>query len=252
MLEYRYSKTATLQRWDQRLLGLSLTVPQTYMNGSSEFVEPEPLDPTHPKGSRTPFLWQAPHSDAILFMGDKWMELHGLVSQTLERQHDESLPAMLADKSVGKQYPAWMEHMLRLARARGYFTLYPSSDTASTVVTMHKDLFQPPEEYELDLREEPRDGVVFEADNETPTSPLVNILDTLPNDRHLLPFGDIPILDWTGALTDLKTLDAGAREYLLNWRRNVGQCTEEEVLKEWLDPLAKDLFCKRSTEKTSL
>lgn len=71
--EYRYSQTALLEDWGKKLLGISLAMPRTYINGSERFIAPEPSDPGHSTRRGTSFLWQAPHSDAILLMGDKWV-----------------------------------------------------------------------------------------------------------------------------------------------------------------------------------
>ncbi|MCP5922245.1 hypothetical protein NL350_28285, partial [Klebsiella pneumoniae] len=77
-----------------------------------------------------PFFWQAPASDAILIMGDKWVELHGYVSRILERQQTKKdTPAFLAKKHATKKHPAWLEYVLQLSRLRGYLTLYPSPET---------------------------------------------------------------------------------------------------------------------------
>ncbi|KAM0275699.1 hypothetical protein ACHAQH_007496 [Verticillium albo-atrum] len=244
LLEYRYSRTALSQQWDRQIMGLSMILPQTYINGTLGFEEPDPLDPDQQAGGG--FLWQAPHSDAVLFMGDKWVELHRFVSQTLERQHDASPPAVLSKKEVSKQYPSWLEHVLRLSQARGYLTAYPGAETASVMATVHRDLSQPPEEYWKEVAAEgpPKEGVVS-IDNDSPAGPLVGILDTLPGKGVFLEYVEMPMLAWRGAVSDLQEVDRSAREYAAIWRQKVGRCDpKSEEAAEQLMGRAKDLFCE--------
>ncbi|KAM0323473.1 hypothetical protein ACHAQA_008752 [Verticillium albo-atrum] len=246
LLEYRYSRTALSQQWDRQIMGLSMTLPQTYINGTQGFEEPDPLDIEQLERKGGGFLWQAPHSDAVLFMGDKWVELHRFVSQTVERQHDASPPAALSEKDASKQYPSWLEHVLRLSRARGYLTLYPGAETASVMATVHRDLSQPPEEYwqEVDAEEAPKEGVVS-LDNDSPAGPLVGILDTLPGKGELLSYIEMPMLGWKGAVSDLQEVDRSAREFAAIWRQKVGRCDpKSEEAAEQEKGRSKDLFCE--------
>lgn len=246
LLEYRYSGTALSQQWDRQIMGFSMVVPQAFINGTLGFEEPDPLDPERQEGKGGGFLWQAPHSDAVLFMGDKWVELHRFVSQTLERQHDASPPAVLSHKEVGKQYPSWLEHVLRLSQARGYLTVYPGAETASVMATVHRDLARPPEEYWKGVAadEKPKEGLVT-LDNDTPVSPLVGILDTLPRRGAFLAYVEMPMLAWKGAVSDLEEVDRSAREYAAIWRMKVGKCDpKSEEAAEQVMGRQKDLFCE--------
>lgn len=110
MLEYKYS---TRQYDATSLLGISLDLPTTYLNDTTKLTPPL-LNKT-----ATPFVWQAPNSNAALYFGDKWVELHDLVSRSLTSHH--MAPASsTAHKEVSKTYPSWLEHVLELARVRGY------------------------------------------------------------------------------------------------------------------------------------
>lgn len=102
----------------------------------------------------TPFLWQAPNSNAALYFGDKWVELHDFISKILTSERSLPTPTTLNKKLVSKTYPSWLEHVLKLARARGYWTLYPNFDKYDALVTMHTDLYQAPPEYKEDLEAE--------------------------------------------------------------------------------------------------
>ncbi|KAJ4414477.1 hypothetical protein N0V85_003128 [Neurospora sp. IMI 360204] len=168
LLEYSYSVPATMQQWDSRLLGISLELPSTHPGDALKPFSP-PSAPKKattaqqkqqqkktPTENNTPFLWQAPGSNAILYNGQKWTELNKLVSKSLEFVHQQqqaattsSNPALafFAQKQISKHYPSWLEHALRLARARGYFTLYPSPQTARNLATVHNELYRAPEEY---------------------------------------------------------------------------------------------------------
>lgn len=236
LLEYRYSSQALLQGWDQRLLGISLDLPSTHLSGSVPFTPPDdilPGDEVRPPSAPTAFLWQSPNSNAALFTGEKWVELHGFVSQLLDVQHrSDTLPSLLTEKSVSKDYPAWMEHVLRLSKVRGYLTLYPSSQLATNLATVHHELYRQPEEYELGgpaVRHDDEDEVVMHRES---------LLDSFPEKRQLSRFDDLPMRAWDGSTTTLEELDASAVGYASDFRRTVGGC-DKSVTPSLKDPL----FC---------
>jgi hypothetical protein len=142
LLEYRYS-TSTLWEINQ-LLGISLELPTHHLNGSKLLGSPWEDD----LSQQSPFfLWQAPNSNAALYFGDKWAEFHSFLSNRFAVHPDSANESHT--KLVSENYPAWMEYLLELVRARGYVMLYPSfaSHEASAIVTVHNDLYQPPEEF---------------------------------------------------------------------------------------------------------
>lgn len=248
-----------MQGWDKRLLGISLDLPSSYLNATKAFTPPKPLageKGEKPKHSETSFLWQAPNSQAMLWIGEKWMELHGFVAEVLETpQHGtESAPGLLADKAVSTKYPSWLEHALRLSRARGYFTVYPSRGTASSVAAVHQELFQPPEEY--GAKSPPGQPSSQGGGAGRPAASEVRLtsggfLDTLPEDGTLPPFNNLPLLSWDGELTTLPEMDGAAREYTLDFRRRVGGCDEQQATSLAMDGAAKDLFCSKKTGGSS-
>ncbi|KAK2057810.1 hypothetical protein LY76DRAFT_80030 [Colletotrichum caudatum] len=243
MLEYRYSRLSTLLKWDQRILGISMASPSTYLDGKADFVEPTAEKAEHNGG--TSYLWQAPNSNAMLIFGDRWIELHGLVSGVDALQHargDEPPPEMATEKQVSKKFPSWLEHALRLSRLRGYFTLYPSAETAATLAAVHRELYQAPEEYEKEEDERRRTASLSEPAGGFNT--LVRTLDTLPNNGTLAAANDLPLLGWEGDGTDLNHVYQMAVEYMFRWRELVGGCDEQESRSEHIDGSAKDLFCR--------
>ncbi|KAL7822983.1 hypothetical protein V8C26DRAFT_388251 [Trichoderma gracile] len=243
LLQRRYSEIATRQDWQTKLFGISFSAPTTYIDGNSEFVPPKPLEGHESGGKDTPFLWQAPSSDAILIMGDKWVELHGYVSQFLDKQHAWSTtPELLAKKEVSKKYPAWLEYTLQLSRLRGYVTLYPAQQTANSVIGIHNDLHDVPEEYE-DEATHGQDSTNLSADLFDPAS-QVDMLATLPHGGELPLLYHMPWLTWYGQVAQESTIREAAAKYKEAFRSQVGQCKDEgpEAFQA-PDPYARDLFC---------
>lgn len=231
ILQYRYSSQALSSDASQRLFSISLDLPTTTLGGTGRLAPPHRLQtaqsPTAADDS-TLFLWQAPNSNAALFMGDKWVELHNLVSQVLDVQHKSGStppPALLAGKSVSKNYPAWMEHALRLCQARGYWTIYPSAELATNLATIHTDLYRQPEEYQNDGGGGSRKHDNDDGDDDEIVIRRETLLKSLPlHDGQLLGFDEMPLLSWDGTPTDLGELDTAASTYAAQFRRTVGGC----------------------------
>lgn len=231
-------------------MGISFQSPKTLLDSSTPLVVPD-SNSEDTSSNSSPFLWQSPSSDAILLIGTRWAELHGFVTQILEKQQSRTdTPAMLAKKEVSKEHPAWLEYMLQLCRLRGYVTLYPSSETASTILGSHGDLNNTPEEY-LDDEEE---GVQRDLEDQAtlafdPTS-QVDMLVTLPNGGDLPSLGDLTLLSWDGKSRTRDEMEAVSKELSQQFRREVGQCSDAEMVDEddymgaGRDKYARDLFCK--------
>lgn len=229
VLEYRYSSHVLSSAADQRLFGISLDLPTTTLDGTGRLAPPHRLRTTQSPmtaDDSTLFLWQAPNSNAALFMGDKWVELHNFVSQVLDVQHrsGSTTAALLADKSVSKDYPAWMEYALRLSQARGYWTIYPGAELATNLATIHTDLYRQPEEYQnggggfstMKHGNNDDDEIVIRHESLFKSLPL--------HDGQLLRFDEMPLLAWDGMPTDLEALDTAASTYATQFRRTVGGC----------------------------
>ncbi|RYP13707.1 hypothetical protein DL767_010611 [Monosporascus sp. MG133] len=222
--------------------------------------EKEPLIPPTSKGDAgdapTPFLWQAPSSNAVLYLGEKWVDLHNFTSRSLAAKQDPgSVSSLLTEKLVSKKHPSWLEHALRLARMRGYYTLYPGEETAKNLATVHSELYQLPEEYAREgnsqkfLADDATDEEVEAArkralgETESSLAPM-SLLDSLPNGGELYPLSKLPFLSWDGRKTDLVAVDESAATYATEFRNTVGGCStsnKEDHSSE--DLLTQDLFC---------
>jgi hypothetical protein len=241
VLEYMHSNAAVTQQWDSRLFGISLDLPSTHLDAT------KPFTPNYKKGSSssdTSFLWQAPNSNAVLYTGPKWVELHAFVShllefpQSAEKKKQTPLPSLFTDKLVSKRYPSWLEHALKLSRARGYWTLYPSPHTSGKLAVVHNEMYRAPEEYEKEIK---REGSTDSTERVLTAGPL---LESLPSGGTLPAFDEMPLLLWDGTTTKLKDLDWSAVEYSWELRKAVGGCeklTPSELLPR---QSARDLFCE--------
>ena len=243
-----------MEDYDAQMMGISLSIPAATIDGTTQFTPPRPLRGAKVAGQETAFLWQRPNSDAMVFLGSKWVELHYFVARTLERTHGtgtgtgtgaSSAPAMLAEKKVGKIYPAWLEYALQLARLRGYFTLYPSRDTANAILGVHSDLRDVPEEHqgEQGSQKKPSPKEFTDEGNESfdAASP-VNVLETLPNKGELQSPRDLPLLSWDAKPKSADSLHREAEEYASQFRREVGQCRKADEATA-PHPHVLDLFC---------
>lgn len=246
LLHYRHSNAALIQNWHMKLMGLSFVSPTTLLDSSGQLQLPKPNN-----DAGESFLWQAPSSDATLFIGSKWVELHGFVSQVLERQYaSSSTPALLAQKEVSKKYPSWLEYILQLSRIRGYYTAYPGRETTSVIMGVHNDIPEVPEEYEDDeqaRRDAEGKGVEDEATYLFDPHWQVDILQTLPKSGSIPYLTLLPILTWDGKEVSAEELDRDSREFTHRFRTEVGHCPENEAPGPAVRG-ANDLFCKASDD----
>ena len=243
LFEYKYSDRATLQGWNERLFGISLHIPGTCLDGTTEFTAPQSQVPMF-RGKQTSFLWQAPAPHAVLFTGDKWVELHQMVEQSMKTTRQAgSAPELLRRKEITKSWPAWMEYVLRVCRLRGYWIMYPSPEESKALVTIHTERALPPEEYEAGSSSSGKDGKVELVEGRKDETPLSVMLPGAAG-SSLLPFNDMPILSWEGDVVGLDELDDRAREFRKKWRAEVGGCaagdpeTEQKTYSS-----TRDLFC---------
>lgn len=143
-LKYKYPATA--EKTASNLLGVSLELPSS-LPTKSELFNPDAIDTSH-----IPYLGdgetisvslrQVPNSNAALYFGDKWVELHSFLSDRLADEESTSHKKIISEK-----YPAVMESLLELMRARGYYLLYPDAKGTRSLATVHDDLVQVPEEF---------------------------------------------------------------------------------------------------------
>jgi hypothetical protein len=246
LLEYKYSSAKTGFMLSDSLMGISMDLPSTYLNDSKSLVPPTKNE------SITPFLWQAPNSNAALYFGDKWVELHDFVAHSMASQHKSPTPASLNEKSISKTYPSWLEHVLRLARARGYLTLYPGVGSTDSLATFHNELYHSPEEYAQDIIvEEHALDSELTADPELHNSlthkeaPLITkpLWTILPFRGDLPAFMDMPKWGWDGTEVDEEEIRKIAEWYRKDFRTEVGRCVGDEKEKKVVGGKAGDLFC---------
>ncbi|RYP57961.1 hypothetical protein DL769_009183 [Monosporascus sp. CRB-8-3] len=260
---FHYLKYTLLgyNRNSMRLFAISLEQPTRLLNEKEPLIPPTSKGDVGPVGevvgdAPTAFLWQAPSSNAVLYLGEKWMDLHNFVSRSLAaKQSPGSASTLLTDKLVSKKHPSWLEHALRLARMRGYYTLYPGEETAKNLATVHSELYRLPEEYAGEgnsqkfLADDATDEEVEAArkqalgETESSLAPM-SLLDSLPNGGELRPLSKLPLLSWDGRKTDLVAVDESAATYATEFRSTVGGCStsnKEDHSSENL--LTRDLFC---------
>ncbi len=268
LLEYKYSTYGQRTHESRNLMGFSLELPSTYLNGSTS-LEPPVLEPADAKRSSreahepTPFLWQAPNSNAALYFGEKWVELHSFLSARTSLQ-DPRLPTdqrpPTRQKLISESYPSWMEYFQELMRARGYFLLYPhfpNSDDA--IITIHEELREPPQEYSK-KRSSPSAAVPPNLDPNDPftTDPSVfepilpvqheatllvkNLIALLPYSGDLPELTHLPILSHEGHVLSKGGSSSAARHFTDEFRQEIGRCRNND--KVLIEPMsAKDLFC---------
>lgn len=265
ILNYRYNTYGLPSA--EELLGISLDVPLTNLNGTSNFVPPKVSDmtsgkmkdeeeasPDHPY----PFLYQAPSAKATLVFGDKWAEFHDFLTNRLQASHSAS--AKKSPKLVSETEPAWLELLLELMSARNLFVMHP----ATPLVTIHNELAQIPEEYLRPVVDgkksspsssEHPDEEPFILSAEAPA--LTEHAEADPDRHrgslhHMLPFNgalqDIPQLPYVGIdgkIASVYDLDDLRDEYVNYFRKAIGGCTGDAATRpRKIEPLkTEDLFC---------
>ncbi len=269
LLRYKYAAYARLTDASKSLMGFSLELPSVYLNGSAGLQPPilEPLSNglEFVPQERTPFLWQAPNSNAALYFGDKWVELHSFLSarnSIRDPQFPKDYKPPSRNKIVSEHYPSWMEYVQELMRARGYSLLYPYIPARShAVVTVHNELFQLPEEYSparhrSSLNPTPslnaHGPFIVNSSSISPgltvheESPLLtsNLLTWLSESgRSSLPdLISLPILSYDGNLTSPSLSESNAEAFANDFRREIGRCGANEPLAH-NHMSAEDLFC---------
>ena len=271
VLEYRYASYGSPDSED--LLGLSLDVPFSLLNGSGTFKQPKMLamkaqkytqDDKLDRSASAPFLYQAPSSTASLVFGDKWATLHNFLKNRLASSHAGT--AEKKKKIVSETEPAWLEYLLELMRARGWSMLHP----ASSLVTVHNELASIPEEFlrEPEVKkkaESPKqpDQSEEEAFLIAPNPPVIqqHIEQDINNGimplHELLPFhGDLPELPHlpfvyhTGDTINASSAREYKSQYTLAFRKDIGGCEKATAERPRLLRALKtdDLFCLPTTE----
>ncbi|KAI8942312.1 hypothetical protein NX059_000391 [Plenodomus lindquistii] len=262
LLEYHYSIFG--EDDNTALMGVSLDLPSTLLDGKTALALPE-LSDMHteryaklfPNTKSVPFLWQAPNSHATLFFGEKWAEWHDFLGNRV-RKHQTDSKAKPRKKDVSETMPSWTEYMLEFMRARGYAILYPAA-TSAALVTVHNELYHAPEEY----TPQPEDDVVslpvdssepfLKGDTPAPAPnhkepPIIAVSTPI---HQALPFsGDLPevphlpYLVYTGQSIAHMTVPKTAKEYADIFRMEIGGCVLKQGKKrKTVRGETADLFC---------
>lgn len=266
ILEYRYSSFGS--PYSGELLGLSLDIPSTFVNGSGGFQPPVVAemkahrytdDEKFNQKSRTPFVYQAPSSTASLIFSEKWASFHDFVSNRLAASH--SGKAQKVKKLVSETEPAWLEYMLELMRARNWHMLHP----AKSFVTVHNELAQLPEEF---IREEkapkeddstqppyhPEEEGFLTADEPPKIVPhrekesvsgTQALHETIPFRGDLPEIPHLPLLDYRGEHSSFPETNEIRQEYVTYFREHIGGCDAQQAKRKRIGHGlgTDDLFC---------
>ncbi|RFU32857.1 hypothetical protein B7463_g3447, partial [Scytalidium lignicola] len=259
VLEYKHSANSLEKT--KNLFGISLELPSTYLNDSTKFEPPTQSVKSKTKGSSsapTSFLWQAPNSNAGLYFGEKWIELHDFVSRLLASPHQHLSPSanykLYAEKLVSKTYPSWLEHILKLTRARGYFVVYPNFSSSDAFATLHTELYQPPEEYLTDpemkspkapslddeLTADPSQHLSLHSPEKSLASK--SLLNVLAHKAVLPKISDMPILSWDGLDTKIEDIEKQVEAYQELFKEQIGGCDDGTVEQPVVEGSAGDLL----------
>ncbi|KAI4720778.1 hypothetical protein E4T48_02994 [Aureobasidium sp. EXF-10727] len=279
VLQHRYSAYGSDD--GDNLFGVVLATPDAYLNGTSPFPTLTMSDTERQlkttEDLTVPFLWQAPNADAALVFGDVWAEVHDYLKNRLRAAHDVSsvhqAPSKRA-KLVSETQPGWLEYMLELMRARGWRNHYPAQLGAGSWATVHRDLFQKPEEYmnevakpedaskETEQEKKPDDTEPFlsaepvadqirrqegylaqkEHDMLQHSQPLHALL---PYETELTELAHLPALEFAGQKVGREDFGRLATEYRPLLRTQVGGCNSAEATNDRKYDLGRtaDLFC---------
>ena len=253
LLEYKYSTHGSVIKTSPNLMGISLELPTHLLNDSEPLVPPltEPSTRKRRKWEPTPFLWQAPNSNAALYFGDKWMEFHSFLTARLSK------PPTTRTKLISKSHPSWLEFLLELMSARRYSLLYPGfSVDDQAIATVHDELYQAPEEFSRELftpppvpelnPDEPL-SLVYEKRRPPPNTEhsllSSTLLSTLPNSGNLPEIPDLPLLAVDGYTLTQKEANDDAWTFTEAYRRDIGGCEPGAEISKREPNSALDLFC---------
>ena len=257
LLEYRYSAHGKENKNFPNLMGISLELPTHFLNDTEPLVPPRlEKPPSNGKGGTpgepTPFLWQAPNSNAVLYFGDKWMEFHSFLTARLSK------PPTNRTKFISKKHPSWLEFLLELMRARRYSLLYPTfSVDDEAIATVHDELYQVPEEFPREPStpasvpelnpDEPLSLVYEKKDRPPPNTEhsisSTTLLSILPNSGDLPDIPDLPLLAFDGSILTQKQANDDAWSFTEAYRRDIGGCKAEAEISKREPNSALDLFC---------
>ena len=252
ILEYKHSMYGANTFQAANLIGLSLDLPSYYPDNTTPFQPPQPLPspvatstPGGPEISLaspnpSPFLYKSPSSQATLYFGTFWLELHSYLS------HFTVLPSSPA-ALIPPLNPPYLTHIQTLVLARAYTILYPST---SFIAKVHNDPHTPPE------YAPPTTSTYTSQSPRHKEQPLLtsHLLTLLPNEGDLPELATLPLLSHTGAPTDYHSANQAALKFADKFKTNIGRCVAGAVMGKGMHKYrnfgtADDLFCLDEEEE---
>ncbi|KAH0545527.1 hypothetical protein FGG08_000358 [Glutinoglossum americanum] len=250
LLEYKYSLYGF--QVSSKLAGIALNLPSTYMNASLSFDPPlaqphdrDLSDPVPEGGQATPFLWQAPDSDAALYFGEKWIEFQDFLASRLDTLRESPRPHK-RPKATSPKYPPWMEYLSELSCAMGYVMLYPNWESGGSFATAHYELTPQKADFTgadsaTDIEDE-RNVLITQPSMRLPREPPLisgtTLVRILPLDGDLPELSVVPLLSFDGRPVSRSAMDIEAAEYAAVFRREIGGCGFDIEVRN-----VGDLFC---------
>lgn len=267
ILEYRHASGRGIL--GQQLAGVSLELPayapdmQTKAPWESGSLS-EPL-----------VLWQAPSSNAALYFGDRWVELHTFLTRRLQVDPGFSKKAESTPR-LSHEYPAWLPNVLEMMQARGYYLMYPAFALKEgfSPVTMHHELHQLPEEYMKDAREDDDIGgqhptPIGGLANDEPLTAADEIARLMEEEKHvhadsivaqllaameaeqrrneLADEANIPLISFRGQRVDWADARTASWKLAEDFAQSVGGCIHYDPTKKDNDGV-DSLFCRGPSE----
>ncbi|KAJ5327268.1 hypothetical protein MYU51_017765 [Penicillium brevicompactum] len=237
-----YKHSARAKNIFPNMVGISLELPSFKPSTNRDSFVPPEMTTKDGENFVPSFIWQAPNSNAALYFGDVWEEFHLFLSKRLSTPGSETASHI---ELISERYPAFMEYLLEMIRAKGYYLLYPSfpGTKSSSIATVHNELYQPPEEFGDRSLSDPDKGGDSATPLETVETPLSRA-STINPLLDLFPLGlpdldALPLLGFNGELLDAARHEAQTKEYRQKFRAHYGKCTEEGKP----DGSSADLFC---------
>ncbi|KAJ5312452.1 hypothetical protein PENANT_c027G04164 [Penicillium antarcticum] len=245
-----YKQSAHAKRVFSRMIGVSLELPAFKPTTDSESFAAPVMSGTNQDQFLSSFLWQAPNSNAALYFGDTWAEFHTFLSNRLSTPQSAKAPH---GKLISDKYPAFMEHLLEMIRAKGYYLLYPSFPGTKTaaIATVHTELYQPPEEFAHTSNLDDK-NIQDLVDPTQPlsgefTSGLRSVEKPLNHASTIMPLLDLfsaglpdldvmPLLGYDGEQITTAGYNKQTEEYAKQFRIHYGGCTKNT-------DLSAELFC---------
>ena len=257
ILEYKHSDYNKGSKDAGRLVGVSLHLPSYYPNDTTPLDPPKKAkkDDDKSEKSESAFLWQMPDADAALFFGNKWMEFHSFISNRVSK------PPTDFPKVFSESHPAWLEYLLEIMRARGWFMMYPNlPNEDASIATLHSELFEVPEEFSnRRSRRRSIDKAGYEinpddaltADETAPIAPpddekpllSSDLISVLPASGDLPEVANLPFISFNGHRLSTEELGRSAITFSETFRKETGACDNGQGENPYRANSAEDLFC---------